>query len=439
MDSISKKLEILGAAAKYDVSCSSSGTSRGGAAGYIGSAVKSGVCHSFTEDGRCISLLKVLLSNACCYDCSYCINRSSNDIPRASFSPDELASLTIELYKRNYIEGLFVSSAVLKNPDYTMELLFQTLLILRRRYRFLGYIHVKAIPGCDPALLEKLGPLADRVSVNMEFASSKALSVLAGQKTHQNILSPMSYIKNRKDQAQSEALVFPSAPSFFPAGQTTQLMIGAYMEKDLSVLRLTNALYQKMSLKRVYYSAYVPVVSNRLLPAVSSPPPLLREHRLYQADWLLRFYEFSVDEIVNDSYPNLDTEVDPKISYALRNPFLFPVEINRADYSLLLRVPGIGVTSARRIVAARRFGSLSEFSLKQMGIVMKRAKYFITVSGKFLGSVHPDNPHLKGILRDSLPSDQMTLPDVFGTDSLPPLSEETLDRLVPTSPKAVLP
>lgn len=407
MDDLLKKLEILGAAAKYDVSCASSGVNRGGAPGSIGSAAACGICHSWTEDGRCVSLLKVLMSNVCSYNCAYCNNRRSNDIPRAAFSPQELAQLTMEFYRRNYIEGLFISSAVVGNADYTMELFVKTLELLRFQYRFRGYIHAKVIPGADPQLVSRLGMLADRISCNIEFACRRSMALLAADKNHQDILTPMSYIRDRR----LELAEVRRGQQFVPAGQTTQLLVGAAGERDLTLLRLTEGLYSRYSLKRVYFSAYIPVASNPNLPAITTKPPLKREHRLYQADWLLRFYGFTSSELLDASHPDLDLSVDPKVDYALRHPELYPIEVNTADYELLLRIPGIGVTSARRIIAARKFGSLNEAGLKKIGVVLKRARFFITIQGRFPGSCTPDNPALRDILSDASPFLQPSLYD----------------------------
>ena len=410
-----EKLEILSDAAKYDVSCSSSGSNRGGRAGNLGSTLPAGCCHTWTEDGRCVSLLKVLMSNACSYDCVYCVNRCSNDVPRATFSPRELADLTMEFYRRNYIEGLFLSSAVVKNPDYTMERMIQVLKILRFEYGFRGYIHAKIIPSSAPELVETIGYLADRISVNMEFATPRPLSLLAGQKSHREILKPMDYIHQRTVQSGRELVQYRHAKAFVPAGQTTQVIIGATPERDELLLRMSEGMYRKFGLKRVYYSAYIPIVSDAKLPAVTTMPPLRREHRLYQADWLLRFYGFESHEILDEEHPDLDLEVDPKISYALRHPELYPVEINRADYQMLLRIPGVGVTSAKRIVQARRYASLDEMALKRIGVVLKRARYFITVKGKFLGECTPDHPYLREVLKDRDNFSQMSLYDMSTT------------------------
>lgn len=373
-----EKLRILTDAAKYDVACTSSGVDKKASPGGIGNAAAYGICHSFSGDGRCISLLKVLMTNVCVYDCAYCVNRRSSDLPRAVFEPRELAELTIAFYRRNYIEGLFLSSSVLISPDFTVERMIETLRLLREQHRFSGYIHAKAIPGADKALIARLGLLADRMSVNIELPSQASLQLLAPEKTKKAILSPMSYIRERIDQNALER----KAPRFAPAGQSTQMIVGASGDNDLKILNLTEGLYQNYKLKRVFFSAYIPTVENSLLPALDTKPPLLREHRLYQADWLLRFYGFSAAELLDDQNPNFNPYLDPKCNWALRHPELFPVEINRAPYQTLLRVPGIGVRSAQRIVASRRTGNLDFAGLKRLGVVLKRAQYFITCSGK---------------------------------------------------------
>lgn len=377
-----EKLGILADAAKYDVACTSSGVDRQTAPGGIGNAVAAGICHSFAADGRCISLLKVLMTNACIYDCQYCINRRSNDIPRATLTPQELAELTMGFYRRNYIEGLFLSSGVLKNPDYTTEQLIATLRLLREQYRFSGYIHVKAIPGADRQLLEQLGQLADRMSVNIELPSQSSLQLLAPDKSKQAILAPMGYIGSRIQESCTDLVKYRHAPKFVPAGQSTQMIIGATPDTDFRILHLTEALYQRYRLKRVFFSAYLPVGKNPLLPALGTKPPLLREHRLYQADWLLRFYGFSASELLDEEHPSFNPWLDPKCSWALNHRERFPVDVNRAPYAELLRVPGIGVTSAKRILTARRTSSLDLAGLKKLGVVLKRAQYFITCSGQ---------------------------------------------------------
>ncbi|MDR1664363.1 MAG: putative DNA modification/repair radical SAM protein [Clostridiales bacterium] len=382
MDSL-EKLKILTDAAKYDVACTSSGVDRKGTRAGLGSASACGICHTFSADGRCVSLLKILMTNVCVFDCQYCANRRSNDVPRAAFTPREIAELTIRFYKRNYIEGLFLSSAVIKSPDYTMEMLLATLRLVRGEYRFNGYIHVKAIPGADPALVQAAGAEADRMSVNIELPSEESLGTFAPEKTKSSILTPMKLIKNRIIQTKDEITRFRSAPKFVPAGQSTQMIVGATPESDSRIVRLAEGLYSQYKLKRVFYSAFIPVAgANPLLPAVS--PPLLREHRLYQADWLLRFYGFTSNELFNRENENLNLNMDPKCHWALNHIERFPVEINRADYLLLLRVPGIGQRSAMKILSARRVGKLDFAHLKKMGVVLKRAKYFITCGGKMM-------------------------------------------------------
>jgi len=338
----------------------------------------------WSDDGRCISLLKILYTNDCIYDCTYCINRSSNDLPRATFTPEELVDLTINFYKRNYIEGLFLSSAIHKNPNYTMELLVLTVKKLREEGNFNGYIHLKGIPGADFKLIEEAGKYVDRMSVNIELPSDTGLKLLAPQKKREAIIKPMGLITSRINEVKEEKEKYRHTPRFVPAGQTTQLIVGATRDSDLQIMKLSEGLYSKFSLKRVYYSAYVPVSSNPKLPRITSPP-LLREHRLYQADWLLRFYGFKAEELLNQENPNLDENFDPKCDWALRNIHLFPVEVNRADYYMLLRVPGIGIKSAKKIISARRMCQLTYDDLKKMGVVLKRARFFITCKGKYYG------------------------------------------------------
>ena len=376
------KLEILADAAKYDAACTSSGLDRAGRPGTIGSTTLAGCCHSFSADGRCISLLKVLMTNVCAYDCQYCVNRRSNDLPRAAFTPRELCELTMGFYRRNYIEGLFLSSAVLVSPDYTTERMIEALRLLREEHRFGGYIHAKAIPGADPRLTYRLGLLADRMSVNIELPSAGSLALLAPDKKKENILTPMGQIRDGISLASRERKLCRHAPRFAPAGQSTQMIVGATPESDRQILTLTQGLYDRYHLKRVFYSAYMPVSNSPLLPAPQNfQPPLLREHRLYQADWLLRFYHFRAEELLDEAAPNLDPRLDPKCTWALRHLEFFPVEVNRADYEALLRVPGVGVRSARRILAARRVGPLTFEGLKRLGVVLKRAQYFLTCSG----------------------------------------------------------
>jgi len=380
MDTL-EKLRILSGSARYDASCSSSGSSRNGGEGALGNACSGGICHSWSDDGRCISLLKVLLSNDCRYDCAYCVNRSSNPVPRASFDVDELVGLVVKFYRRNYIEGLFLSSAVMKSPDDTMERMVNVVRKLRRDERFFGYVHLKVIPGCSPHLLRQAGLFADRLSVNIELPSEASLNILAPQKKREAILEPMAFLGSAIGDSRRERRRDRRAERFSPAGQSTQMIIGASPESDYQILSLSQGLYRKMNLKRVYYSAYVPVNDDNRLPVLATPP-LLREHRLYQADWLLRNYGFSADEILSEEHPQLDEQLDPKAAWALRHPECFPVDVNRADYAMLLRIPGLGVTSARRIVSARRFAPVTPEGLKKIGVVMKRARYFITCSGK---------------------------------------------------------
>ena len=375
------KLSILTGAAKYDVACTSSGSERAGAKGKIGSAVAGGICHSFAADGRCISLLKILMTNYCVYDCKYCTNRVSNDVPRAALDPDELAALTIAFYRRNYIEGLFLSSGVIKNPDHTMERMIRALEILRNEHGFNGYIHAKALPGASTQLITRLGMLADRISVNIELPSEQSLRTLAPEKDRESVIKPMRFITDRISQARNEIALFRSAPDFAPAGHATQMIIGATPDSDYQIIRLAESLYKKFKLRRVFYSAYVPMGNHELLP-IGQPTPLLREHRLYQTDWLLRFYGFRASEILDSEGQNLSLAVDPKCNWALNHLGFFPIEVNKAEYEELLRVPGIGMISARRIVSARREATLDFTDLKKLGVVLKRAVYFITCSGR---------------------------------------------------------
>ena len=378
------KVDILASAAKYDVSCSSSGSNRQGEKGGLGNAHLAGICHSWSDDGRCISLLKILMTNKCIYDCKYCENRVSNDTPRAQLTTDELVYLTISFYRRNYIEGLFLSSGVVKSPDYTMELMIEAVKRLRYQHRFHGYIHLKAIPGCDRRLLVEAGMLVDRMSLNIEVPTSESLKLLAPQKNREALVGPMRYMKDRILEERENYKTFRAAKKFIPAGQTTQMLVGASPENDLRILTLSEGLYRTFRMKRVYYSAFVPVAHHPMLPAIDKPP-LLREHRLYQADWLLRFYGFSAGELLDTEHPDLDSLVDPKSDWAVRNYHLFPVEINTADYEMLLRIPGIGIKSAEKIIRARRIRALDYDSLKKIGVVLKRARHFITCQGKFHG------------------------------------------------------
>lgn len=439
--SLEEKLTILSDAAKYDVACTSSGVSRAGKRGYLGNSAAAGICHAFASDGRCISLLKILMTNNCIYDCKYCKNRVSNDVKRATFTPDEICTLTIEFYKRNYIEGLFLSSGVLKNPDYTMEKICETLRLLRTKYKFNGYIHVKAIPGASEELIYSAGLLADRISINMELPTQSSLQKLAPNKSMKTIIDPMNRISgtiaghriaigksakmersginkhlvnsifgpeaDRIEGSVNQTFLYPAERSdamlrrpFAPAGQSTQMIIGATEETDLELIRTTQALYQSFDLKRVFYSAYIPVNDDVALPDKSTPVPLLREHRLYQADWLLRFYGFGADEILTKENPFLDYRVDPKCFWALNHLDIFPVEINTAPVDLLLRVPGIGPTSVKKILRARMYGSINFEMLKRMHVVLKRAQYFITCNGKMLNHIPLEQSFIMGQLVD---------------------------------------
>ncbi|MCL2855118.1 MAG: putative DNA modification/repair radical SAM protein [Defluviitaleaceae bacterium] len=417
---ILNKLTVLSDAAKYDVACTSSGIDRKGEAGSLGNTIKGGICHSFSADGRCIALLKVLMSNACVFDCHYCVNRRTNDVRRATFTPQELAELTINFYRRNYIEGLFLSSAVIKNPDYTVEQMIEALSLIRNQYKFRGYIHVKAIPGADERLLTSLGLLADRMSVNLELPSHESLKLLAPDKSKESILGPMGKIKLGINENKTDIVKYRNAPKFVPAGQSTQMIIGATPETDHQIINLSAALYKKYDLKRVFYSAYMPIVADKNLPALDTKPQLLREHRLYQADWLLRFYHFDAAELLDEQNPNFNPLIDPKCNWALNNYHIFPVEVNSAPYELLLRVPGLGIKSAQKIMRARRMGRLDFEDLKKIGVVLKRAQYFLTCNGRALLGI-PNNPEsiLWGLLSQQSAemvrsSEQLS---IFHTDS----------------------
>jgi len=396
--SIEEKLRILSDAAKYDVSCSSSGSSRKNTNNSLGNAAINGICHSWSADGRCISLLKILMTNYCIYDCKYCINRKDNDIERAILSPDEIVKLTINFYRRNYIEGLFLSSGIIKNADYTMELMIAVAKKLRLEEKFNGYIHMKVIPGASRQLINEIGLYVDRVSVNIEFAENTALKLLAPDKKATDISTSMGLIRKNMIENAEDKKIFKSTPSFIPAGQTTQMIIGASGESDYAILARSENLYKNFDLKRVYYSGYVPVNKSGILVSTEQAVPMIREHRLYQADWLLRFYDFKADEILDEKDPFVDPLLDPKTNWAIKNSHFFPIEINKASYKDLLRVPGIGVTSAKRIVMTRKYSTIRYEHLKKLGIVIKRAKYFIVVNGEFLG-FKKENPEL---LRNAL-------------------------------------
>ena len=397
------KLKILTDAAKYDVACTSSGVERRGDGTGMGNSIAAGICHSFSGDGRCISLLKILYTNECVFDCHYCINRRSNDVERASFTPEEICQLTMEFYRRNYIEGLFLSSGVKHSPDETMEELCRTAELLRNQYHFQGYIHMKAIPGASPELVERLGHLVDRMSVNLELPTAEGLRKLAPNKSRRTILRPMKQIQLRREANKEELTLYRKAPKFVPAGQSTQMIVGATGETDLQIVSVAETLYQQFDLKRVFYSAFVDVNHNSLVPAAILGPPLLREHRLYQADWLLRFYGFQASELLSEKHPNFNLLLDPKCDWAVTHLEQFPVEINRADYYTLLRVPGIGERSARRIVGARRTRALDFPDLKKIGVVLKRALYFITCNGRMMYRTKMDTDY---IVRNLLEADR---------------------------------
>ena len=398
INSIEEKLRILSDAAKYDVSCSSSGSSRKNTNNGLGNAAINGICHSWSADGRCISLLKILMTNYCIYDCKYCINRKDNDIERAILSPEEIVKLTINFYRRNYIEGLFLSSGIIKSADYTMELMIAVAKKLRLEEKFNGYIHMKVIPGASRQLINEIGLYVDRVSVNIEFAENTALKLLAPDKKATDISTSMGLIRKNMIENAEDKKIFKSTPSFIPAGQTTQMIIGASGESDYAILARSENLYKNFDLKRVYYSGYVPVNKSGILVSTEQAVPMIREHRLYQADWLLRFYDFKADEILDEKDPFVDPLLDPKTNWAIKNSHFFPIEINKASYKDLLRVPGIGVTSAKRIVMTRKYSTIRYEHLKKLGIVIKRAKYFIVVNGEFLG-FKKENPEL---LRNTL-------------------------------------
>lgn len=433
---LQEKLHILSDAAKYDVSCSSSGSNRQAAKGDLGSTSTAGICHSFTPDGRCISLLKILMTNYCIYDCAYCINKRSNDVPRAAFTVDEVVELTINFYRRNYIEGLFLSSAIIQNPNHTMEMLTQIIKTLRTVHHFGGYIHVKAIPGASEELIHEAGLYADRMSVNIELPSNASLKLLAPDKKKEDILKPMKSINAHRLVALEDRKTSKKAPLFVPGGQSTQLIIGATPDSDLNILSLSEKLYEKYSLKRVYYSAYTPVNRGKDLPDLIAPPTL-REHRLYQGDWLLRYYGFKANELLDEKHPHFDTYLDPKTSWALNNIHLFPIEINRAPYEMLLRVPGIGVRGAKKIVSSRRISPLHYDDLKKLGIVLKRAQYFITCNTKYYGQVSLDEQKIRQVLTPASALEEVSPYEQLSLFTTPPSSSMSTSANI--APPALIP
>ncbi len=393
MERLEEKLKILADAAKYDVSCSSSGSKRKNTGG-IGDASYSGICHTYTEDGRCVSLLKILLTNHCIYDCAFCVSRRSNDIQRAAFTVEEVVQLTMNFYRRNYIEGLFLSSGIFKNADYTMERLLRIVKKLRSEERYNGYIHLKTIPGASEELIQEAGLYADRMSINLELPTDAGLKLVAPEKDHDSVRKPLAFVNNKLKQYKDEQKSLKHIPSFVPAGQSTQMVIGATPENDYQIMQVANDFYTNYNLKRVYYSGYIPIANtDSLLPQIGTKPPLVRENRLYQTDWLMRFYGFKVQEILNPEFQNLDLEIDPKLSWALRHPHLFPIDINTADYWTIIRIPGIGRQSAMKIIQARKFGKLREYQLKKMGIAYNRARHFMTCADSLipLGDMKMEN------------------------------------------------
>lgn len=415
-DRIKEKLEILADAAKYDVSCSSSGGNRKNKGG-LGDSSFSGICHTYTEDGRCVSLLKILLTNHCIYDCAYCVSRRSNDIKRAAFTVDEVVDLTMNFYRRNYIEGLFLSSGIFKNPDYTMERLAKIAKKLRTEHKFFGYIHLKTIPGASEELIREAGLYADRLSINLEIPSQEGLKLLAPEKSHQEMVKPISYVKKELQIYKDERKIIKSTPKFAPAGQSTQIIVGATNDSDLKIIKVADYFYNKYTMKRVYYSGYVPVTTDTRLPALTTPVPAVREHRLYQADWLMRFYGFHSDEILDPMQPFLDLELDPKVAWAIRNSHLFPVNINTAPKEMLLRIPGLGVKTVYKILKARSFQHLKLEHLKKMGAAVNRAKYFIDSNETNSFTKSLDTNHLRQILIREMKSkykfQQLEIPNLF--------------------------
>lgn len=413
MDRLEEKLSILADAAKYDVSCSSSGSKRKNTGG-IGDASKSGICHTYTEDGRCVSLLKILLTNHCIYDCAFCVSRRSNDVQRAAFTVDEVVDLTMNFYRRNYIEGLFLSSGIFKSSDFTMERLLRIVKKLRTAERYNGYIHLKTIPGASEELIREAGMYVDRMSINLEVPTEAGLKIVAPEKDHLSVKKPLAFVNDQMRAFKEERKLIKHVPTFVPAGQSTQMVIGATPESDFEIMHAANTFYKAYNLKRVYYSGYIPINNTHsLLPQIGSAPPLVRENRLYQTDWLLRFYGFGLEELLNPDVQNLDLTVDPKLSWALRNPQFFPVDINVADYSAIVRVPGIGVQSAKKIVQARRFGRLHEYQLRKMGLAFNRAKHFIQYADAPLQLGVPTMQHIRQTIlaESSINKTQTTVPN----------------------------
>ncbi|QES88143.1 putative DNA modification/repair radical SAM protein [Rhizosphaericola mali] len=410
MERIEEKLKILADAAKYDVSCSSSGSKRKNN-GSIGDASFSGICHSYTEDGRCVSLLKILLTNHCIYDCAFCVSRKSNDVRRAAFTVQEVVDLTMNFYRRNYIEGLFLSSGIFKNADYTMERLLRIVKKLRTEERYNGYIHLKTIPGASGELIQDAGLYVDRMSINLEIPTEEGLKMVAPEKDHASVRKPLAFVQNQISNFKSESKLIKHKPLFVPAGQSTQMVVGATPESDLEILKVADDFYQNYKLKRVYYSGYIPISSdNNLLPAIGTRPPLIRENRLYQADWLMRFYDFKVDEIVHESKHQLDLEIDPKLAWALRHPELFPIDINTANFRTIIRIPGIGRQSAMKIIKARQFGRLHEYQLRKMGIAYNRAQYFITCADSIINIGHTSMDWVRAQILQQSKASQKYLP-----------------------------
>lgn len=402
-DRITEKLEILADAAKYDVSCASSGAKRANKNG-LGNSTGMGICHSYTEDGRCVSLLKILLTNHCIYDCAYCVTRKSNDIKRAAFTVQEVVDLTINFYRRNYIEGLFLSSGIFKDADYTMERLVLVAKKLRLECNFNGYIHLKSIPGASDEIMKEAGLYADRLSINLELPTEEGLKLLAPDKNREDMIKPMNFVKNELILYKEEKKLFKKIPKFAPAGQSTQVIIGATQENDLQIIQTADSFYKNYNLKRVYYSGYVPVAEDSRLPSLQSKVPMIRENRLYQADWLMRFYGFKPDEILDPKMPFLDLDIDPKLGWALRNQHFFPIDIQKADYEMILRVPGIGTKSAMKIIEARRFNKLNESHLKKIGVALNRAKYFINYGFHFANLNFLNSSNLKQFILSSTKS-----------------------------------